>query len=146
MAAPAKSSPGMTVQVQPMKKFQVSALKVVPQVDLAAAVQLWAELHTAICQIYSQNASALSFESLHRRAYTLTLHKHGELLYEGVSKTIKEHLVAEAATLRAVPDALLLRRLQEAWEAHTRDILKIRDILMYMVRRITSLRLRGRKG
>jgi len=101
---------------------------------MAAAVQIWGELHTAITQIYRQNASALSFEALHRRAYTLTLHKHGELLYEGVSKTIKDHLSAEAAVLRTVPDSLLLRRLQEAWESHSRDILKIRDILMYMVR------------
>ena len=121
------------MQVQPVRKFQVSALKVVPHVDMAAAVQIWAELHTAINQIYSQNASALSFEALHRRAYTLTLHMHGELLYEGVAKTIKEHLSVVAAALRVVPDALLLVRLQEAWETHSRDILKIRDILMYMV-------------
>ena len=97
-------------------------------------MQIWGELHTAITQIYRQNASALSFEALHRRAYTLTLHKHGELLYEGVSKTIKEHLSGEAAVLRTVPDSLLLRRLQESWESHSRDILKIRDILMYMER------------
>lgn len=129
----ATKSPGISVQPQPIRKFQVSALKVVPHVDMAAAVQIWAELHTAIQTIYQQNASALSFEALHRRAYTLTLHKHGELLYEGVTKTIKDHLAEEVLHLRAVPDSLLLRRLQEAWEAHSRDILKIRDILMYMV-------------
>ena len=127
------SSPSVSVQMQPVRKFQVSALKVLPHVDMAAAVQIWSELHAAIQQIYNQNASALSFEALHRRAYTLTLHKHGELLYEGITKTIKEHLSAEAALLRPVPQALLLSRFYQTWEAHSRDILKIRDILMYMV-------------
>jgi cullin 3 len=64
----------------------------------------------------------------------LTLHKHGELLYDGVSRTIREHLLTEAAGLKAVPDALLLQRLKQSWDAHSRDIYRIRDILMYMER------------
>jgi hypothetical protein len=59
-------SPAVTVLVQPVKKFSVSAPRIQPQVDLASAVQTWGELQQAIIQIYNQNASKLSFEALHR--------------------------------------------------------------------------------
>ena len=62
------------------------------------------------------------------------LHKHGELLYTGVSDTIREHLTPKVADLLAVsPDALLLR-LREVWDTHVREMRLIRDVLMYMDR------------
>ena len=44
----------------------------------------------AIDEIYNKNASVLSFEELYRNAYNLVLHKHGDLLYEGVQKCVEE--------------------------------------------------------
>jgi hypothetical protein len=40
--------------------------------------------------------------------------------------------------VRNVPDELLLRRLREAWERHTLNMRKIKDILMYMVRALSD--------
>ena len=43
-------------------------------------------------EIHYRNASALSFEELYRNAYNLVLHKHGNLLYEGVQDRLVYHL------------------------------------------------------
>lgn len=53
-------------------------------------------LKSAIEQIFAANASSLSFEELYRFAYNLVLHKHGQMLYDGVKATITEKLRAVA--------------------------------------------------
>jgi cullin 3 len=70
----------------------------------------------------------------HRNSYTLVLHKHGELLYEGVCEVVAAQL---NGTTQSVLDAhadLLLDRIVEAWNYHKLIMTMIRDILMYMVR------------
>lgn len=54
---------------------------------------VWSRLKTAIQEIQRKNNSGLSFEELYRSAYTMVLHKHGELLYQGLQKVVKDHLV-----------------------------------------------------
>ena len=44
---------------------------------------------TAIGEIHNKNASSLSFEELYRNAYNLVLHKHGDLLYAGVTLSVQ---------------------------------------------------------
>lgn len=61
-------------------------------VDAAAARRLWQSLENAIREIYNQNASQLSFEELYRNSYNLVLHKHHDLLYNGVRDTIRGQL------------------------------------------------------
>ncbi len=43
-------------------------------------------------EIHNRNASTLSFEELYRNAYNLVLHKHGNLLYEGITERLTVHL------------------------------------------------------
>ena len=47
-------------------------------------------IRDAIEKIYAEQASQLSYEELYRTAYTLVLHKHGEMLYENVKTTTVE--------------------------------------------------------
>lgn len=61
---------------------------------LSAPLRL--SLKSAIEQIFAANASSLSFEELYRFAYNLVLHKHGQMLYDGVKATITEKLRAVA--------------------------------------------------
>lgn len=56
------------------------------------AVQHWTTIKEAIFKIYQKQASSLSYEELYRTAYNLVLHKHGELLYNGVKQTTVELL------------------------------------------------------
>jgi cullin 3 len=72
-------------------------------------------------------------------SYQLVLHKHGDMLYEGVVETIRAHLTGRAESLRGVPDDTLLQRVKEVWEAHGREMSLVRDILMYMDKTFCSL-------
>jgi hypothetical protein len=60
--------------------------------DHAAAMQTWEMIAHAMDEIYNRNASQLSFEELYRAGYNLVLHKHGHLLYDGVSFKISSQL------------------------------------------------------
>ena len=62
------------------------------------------------------------------------LHKHGELLYNGVVEAVRHHLAKMADEVRRSADELLLLRLREAWDVHQREMRNVRDILMYMDR------------
>lgn len=70
-----------------------------------------------------------------RNSYNLVLHKHGDLLYNGVISVITERLNAIAQEVVQVSDDLLLPVLNQKWTDHQLIMTMVRDILMYMVRR-----------
>jgi cullin 3 len=86
--------------------------------DRTVASQTWDCLANAIDEIYNRNASQLSFEELYRSAYNLVLHKHGMLLYEGVTEKINEHLSETAKRLASVSDDTLLQEIASTWKEH----------------------------
>jgi len=102
--------------------------------DTPAARAVWVQLGRAIDEIHNRNASQLSFEELYRNAYNLVLHKHGSLLYEGVTEKISLHLSNIAESTAASPEASLLEHTSEAWSNHRMTMVMVRDILMYMDR------------
>jgi cullin 3 len=63
----------------------------------------------------------------------LVLHKHGDMLYNGVRDTVTEHLKAIGELVAHTSDELLLTELAEKWFYHKMTMGMIRDILMYMV-------------
>mmetsp|Transcript_9553 Transcript_9553/g.32570 ORF Transcript_9553/g.32570 Transcript_9553/m.32570 type:complete len:734 (+) Transcript_9553:62-2263(+) len=102
--------------------------------DAQRAREVWGDLHNAIGEIYRKNASRLSFEELYRNAYNLVLHKHGDLLYDGVAQTISEHLEQEAVLVSSKPNEALLAEVRRAWDEHKTSMGMVKDILMYMDR------------
>jgi cullin 3 len=77
------------------------------------AVQHWTTIKEAIHKIYQQQASSLSYEELYRTAYSLVLHKHGELLYSGVKQTTIELLQPVVERLLRCGEDELLKRVNE---------------------------------
>lgn len=69
-----------------------------------------------------------------RNSYNLVLHKHGDLLYNGVIGVITARLEKTAQEISAVSDDLLLIVLNQKWNDHQVIMTMVRDILMYMVR------------
>ena len=86
--------------------------------DKTVASQTWNVLAKAIDEIYDRNASQLSFEELYRNAYNLVLHKHGTLLYDGVTEKLNSHLTETAERLSNVSDTSLLIELSTTWTEH----------------------------
>jgi cullin 3 len=69
---------------------------------------------------------------LERNAYTLVLHKYGDLLYDGVKQTIQENLTEVHKTVMAAQNESLLETLVAVWERHRLIMTMIRDVLMYL--------------
>lgn len=98
------------------------------------ASQHWNTIREAIHKIYQQQASQLSYEELYRTAYSLVIHKHGELLYTGIKNTTVELLQPMIEKLLKCGDEDLLKRMNEMWKQVKLCIIMIKDILMYMDR------------
>jgi len=102
--------------------------------DTEQAQDIWKSLCSAMSEIYNKNASVLSFEELYRHAYNLVLHKHGDLLYEGVRETVYTRLHSVAKLVAMSPDDQLLNQICQQWRDHQVTMVMVRDILMYMDR------------
>lgn len=68
-----------------------------------------------------------------RNSYTLVLHKHGELLYTGVTECVTNKLMETAKAVTTAATDALLETIVREWEHHKLMMSMIRDILMYMV-------------
>ena len=99
--------------------------------DKTVASQTWNVLAKAIDEIYDRNASQLSFEELYRNAYNLVLHKHGTLLYDGVTEKLNSHLTETAERLSNVSDTSLLIELSTTWTEHQVRFLFLIFFLFY---------------
>uniref|UniRef100_A0A7E4UWK1 CULLIN_2 domain-containing protein n=1 Tax=Panagrellus redivivus TaxID=6233 RepID=A0A7E4UWK1_PANRE len=95
----------------------------------------WEMLKTAIVEIQNKNNSGLSFEELYRNAYTMVLHKYGEVLYNGLVDTVTYHLRNHVRPVveNSISDNFI-SELIKCWNDHTVAMVMIRDILMYMDR------------
>ena len=86
----------------------------------------------AICEIQRHNESKLRFEELYRNAYTLVLHKYGQVLYLGVQEAITTQMDAVCERVKAASDERLLAVLCEEYWEHEVVMTLIKDVLMYM--------------
>mmetsp|Transcript_19457 Transcript_19457/g.41916 ORF Transcript_19457/g.41916 Transcript_19457/m.41916 type:complete len:771 (+) Transcript_19457:187-2499(+) len=116
------------------KRFTIKPFRMHQPMEHKDAQQTWGVLANAIDEIYNRNASQLSFEELYRNAYNLVLHKHGALLYEGVSAKLNDHLLDTVEILAQTPEPQLLDSMSHTWQEHQITMVMIRDILMYMDR------------
>lgn len=94
--------------------------------DKTVAAQTWNVLARAIDEIYDRNASQLSFEELYRNAYNLVLHKHGTLLYDGVTDKLNSHLTETAEHLSNIPNTSLLIEFSTIWAEHQVSLFRTR--------------------
>ena len=118
------------------KKFVIKPYRNSTSIDRESAQKIWKGLRDSIDEIHNQDASLLSFEELYRSAYNLVLHKHGDVLYEGVRGCVEEHLskVGEKVGQQSL-DSTVMKRVGEAWTDHMLKMVMVRDsICMYMDR------------
>ncbi|GAX18317.1 cullin 3 [Fistulifera solaris] len=117
------------------RRFNIKPFRTHQPMDRQDANRTWETLSAALDEIYNRNASQLSFEELYRSSYNLVLHKHGDLLYDGVSEKITQHLSKTVHVLaEETVDEGLLAATSTAWQDHVITMTMIRDILMYMDR------------
>lgn len=98
------------------------------------AAEMWALLEQAIEKIQQKEQSQLSFEELYRTGYTFVIHKQGEFLYNNVQATLERYMEKISLEVEAAKDGDFLLALNARWQDHKRDLVMIRDILMYLDR------------
>lgn len=119
---------------KPKAKLNITNIPGLEKVDKSAAQQKWKTIEKAIDQIYQQNASQLSFQSLYTASYQIVLHKHGDILYDGVQQTLSNYIKDFRDVLLNKPEETFLNDLLAHWEKHRTAVTMIRDILMYLER------------
>lgn len=100
-------------------------------------------LSDAIKEIFRKNAKSLSYESLYRTTYNLTLAQHGEKLYYGVKDVVANYLdhVAEETIVPAFVSssdgadagANFLKTVKRVWDDYTTAMDMIQKSLRYLV-------------
>lgn len=97
------------------------------------AERMWLALRDGFAQIFNHNAASLSFEELYRYAYTLVLHKRGQMLYNGTVFCVEAQLRSVASTIRAQTDSTqFMEVLMKSWGDHLVNMELTSDILMYL--------------
>ncbi|KIY43994.1 Cullin-domain-containing protein [Fistulina hepatica ATCC 64428] len=113
----------------------------------APIAQIWQELALNIREIQNNNAANLSFERNYRLAYNMCLHDSMKLLHDGLKTLVGEHLdrLAEKHLIPAFPSSsndiinynqqaeMLLKALKYVWDDHRDSMIKLSQILQYMV-------------
>jgi cullin 3 len=119
--------------------------------------QHWSVLEKAFVEVFTKNASILSFEELYRNAYKIVLKKQGADLYnrtvqfvdKWLSETIRARVVQKLGNLarsndnisrslgtsseRRVAGEGFLAELKLAYSDHKTCMAMVTDVLMYMV-------------
>lgn len=111
--------------------------------------QTWNTLAVNLKEVLNNNARHLSFEENHRYAYKLVLWKQGEMLYKGTTNLIVENLnrlaqedlypvfptgASSEPTQQSHEAELLLKALRKVWDEHKSNVVKLSQLLNYMVR------------
>lgn len=116
------------------QKFVISPFRHSVRTDPEYAERTWSLLHQAITKINERRTSELSFEELYRFSYNMVLHKYGDVLYDGLTKVLTDHLTQIASTVNATDHVAFLSHLQMQWGWFKVSLNHVRDILMYMDR------------
>lgn len=120
--------------------------------------QMWEVLSSALREIHTKNASALSFEQLYRASYKIVLKKQGDQLYDRVKEYEEQWFAAEVMPSirklitsnlinitmggvagitpneRRLTGEEFLKGLKASWEDHQTVMNMTTDVLMYMDR------------
>lgn len=119
-------------------KFVISPFRQSVHSDPEYAQRTWETLRLAIQKINDRKTSELSFEELYRLSYNMVLHKHGDVLYNGLTVALTEHLASIASSVASADNVVFLIQLQTQWSWFKISLNHIRDILMYMDRTYVS--------
>ncbi|CAG9333871.1 unnamed protein product [Blepharisma stoltei] len=104
------------------------------QMSKEQAQETWQSLEKSIFLIFDFQNSKLSFEELYRKAYDLVIQKHGDLLYKGLSETIRQRCLVISAMILSEAQISLFPVLNKSWTDFKYAMNMIKDILMYMDR------------
>ncbi|XP_068626243.1 cullin-4A [Battus philenor] len=127
----AMNKPGATT-----KKLVIKNFKSKPNLPENYQETTWSKLREAVIAIQTSKAIAYSLEELYQAVENMCSHKMASQLYVNLTNLVEAHVKAniEQFLSESMDRQVFLKRMDDCWRAHCRQMIMIRSIFLYLDR------------
>ncbi|KAJ8736055.1 hypothetical protein PYW08_006711 [Mythimna loreyi] len=125
------NKPGATT-----KKLVIKNFKSKPNLPENYQETTWSKLREAVIAIQTSKAIAYSLEELYQAVENMCSHKMASQLYVNLTNLVEAHVKAniEQFLSESMDRQVFLKRMDDCWRAHCRQMIMIRSIFLYLDR------------
>ncbi|XP_028170954.1 cullin-4A [Ostrinia nubilalis] len=125
------NKPGATA-----KKLVIKNFKSKPNLPENYQETTWSKLREAVIAIQTSKAIAYSLEELYQAVENMCSHKMASQLYVNLTNLVEAHVKAniEQFLSESMDRQVFLKRMDDCWRAHCRQMIMIRSIFLYLDR------------
>lgn len=118
------------------KKIIIKNLKSEPKLPDDYREQTWLKLEEAVLAIQNATRNEYSLEILYQAVENMCNHKMGYMIYNNLRKITEGHVRRSIEQFLAenMDRFLFLKKMNETWQAHCRQMIMIRSIFLYLDR------------
>ncbi|KAM3967693.1 cullin 4 [Aphomia sociella] len=129
--ATSMNKPGATT-----KKLIIKNFKSKPNLPENYQETTWSKLREAVIAIQTSKAIAYSLEELYQAVENMCSHKMASQLYVNLTNLVEAHVKAniEQFLSESMDRQVFLKRMDDCWRAHCRQMIMIRSIFLYLDR------------
>ncbi|CAH0695501.1 unnamed protein product [Spodoptera exigua] len=118
------------------KKLVIKNFKSKPNLPENYQETTWSKLREAVIAIQTSKAIAYSLEELYQAVENMCSHKMASQLYVNLTNLVEAHVKAniEQFLSESMDRQVFLKRMDDCWRAHCRQMIMIRSIFLYLDR------------
>ncbi|XP_073957718.1 cullin 4 [Choristoneura fumiferana] len=118
------------------KKLVIKNFKSKPKLPDNYQETTWSKLREAVVAIQTSTAIAYSLEELYQAVENMCSHKMASQLYVNLTNLVEAHVKAniEQFLSESMDRQVFLKRMDDCWRAHCRQMIMIRSIFLYLDR------------
>lgn len=126
----------LTLKPTSAKKIVIKNLKSEPKLPDDYREQTWLKLEEAVLAIQNSTRNEYSLEALYQAVENMCNHKMGYMIYNNLRKITEGHVRRSIEQFLAenMDRFLFLKKMNETWQAHCRQMIMIRSIFLYLDR------------
>ncbi|XP_028036248.1 cullin-4B [Bombyx mandarina] len=131
MSSTSMNKPGVTA-----KKLIIKNFKSKPNLPDNYQETTWSKLREAVVAIQTSKSIAYSLEELYQAVENMCSHKMASQLYVNLTNLVEAHVKAniEQFLSESMDRQVFLKRMDDCWRAHCRQMIMIRSIFLYLDR------------
>ncbi|XP_012281134.1 cullin-4A [Orussus abietinus] len=118
------------------KKLVIKNFKNKPKLPENYQEQTWEKLREAVVAIQTSKSIHYSLEELYQAVENMCNHKMASTLYTKLTKLMESHVEAnvEQFLAESMDRHIFLKKMNECWQSHCRQMIMIRSIFLYLDR------------
>ncbi|XP_050344981.1 cullin-4A isoform X1 [Nymphalis io] len=118
------------------KKLVIKNFKSKPNLPENYQETTWSKLREAVIAIQTSKAIAYSLEELYQAVENMCSHKMASQLYVNLTNLVEAHVKSniEQFLSESMDRQVFLKRMDDCWRAHCRQMIMIRSIFLYLDR------------